>query len=120
MPIARATSLMTLRALSSWNVAICPTDSRPYFSLHVVDDLVAAVHAEVDVEVGHRHALGIQEALEEQVVRDGIEIGDAHRVRDERAGARAAPGPDRDAVLLGVADEVPDDEEVPRELHLAR
>ena len=28
MPMARATSLMTLRALSSWNVAICPTDSR--------------------------------------------------------------------------------------------
>ena len=39
-------------------------------------------------------------------------------VRDERAGARAAARPDRDAVLLGVADEVPDDEEVARELHL--
>ena len=36
----------------------------------VLDDLVAAVLAEVDVEVGHRHALGVEEALEEQVVRD--------------------------------------------------
>ncbi len=35
---------------------------------HVVDDPVAAVHAEVDVEVGHRDAFGIQEALEQQVV----------------------------------------------------
>ena len=35
--------------------------------LHVSDHLVAAVLAEVDVEVGHRHALGIQEALEQQV-----------------------------------------------------
>ncbi len=35
---------------------------------HVLDDAVAAFHAEVDVEVGHRHAFGIQEALEQQVV----------------------------------------------------
>jgi hypothetical protein len=34
--------------------------------LHVADHLVAAVLAEIDVEVGHRHALGVQEALEQQ------------------------------------------------------
>jgi hypothetical protein len=34
------------------------------------------------------------------------------------AGARAAAGADRDAVLLGPVDEVPDDEEVAREPHL--
>ena len=38
--------------------------------LHVADDLVAAVLAEIDVEVGHRHALGIEEALE-QAARSG-------------------------------------------------
>ena len=84
----------------------------------VLDDLVAPVHAEVDVEVGHRHALGVQEALEQQVVRDRIDVGDAQRVRDQRAGARAAARPDGDAVLLGPVDEVPDDEEVAREAHL--
>ncbi len=86
--------------------------------LHVRDDLVAPVHAEVDVEVGHAHALGVQEALEQQVVRDGIEVGDPHRVRHDRARARAAPRAHRDAVFLRVPDEVPDDEEVPREVHL--
>ena len=66
----------------------------------VVDHLVAAVHAEVDVEVGHRHAFGIEEALEQQVVAQRIEIGDARarrrpairrpsRVRG-RPGCRAA------------------------------
>ena len=119
-PWRAPTSLMTLRALSSWNVAICPTTRLAVLVGDVLDDLVAPVHAEVDVEVRHAHALGVQEALEEQVVRDGIEIGDPQRVRDERARARAAARPDRDAVLLGVADEVPDDEEVARELHLAR
>ena len=49
---------------------------------------------------GMLHALGIQEALEQQVVRDRIEVGDPHRVRDDRARARAAARPDGDAVLL--------------------
>ncbi len=34
---------------------------------HVADHLVAAPHAEVDVDVRHRHALGVQEALEDDV-----------------------------------------------------
>ena len=36
------------------------------FLLHVADHLVAAVLAEVDVEVRHRHAFRIEEALEQQ------------------------------------------------------
>ena len=58
--------------------------------LHVADDLVAPVLAEVDVEIRHRHALGIEEALEQQAEADRIEIGDGQRVGDQRAGARAA------------------------------
>jgi hypothetical protein len=42
---------------------------------HVVDHAVAAVLAEIDVEVGHRHALGIEEALEQQVVLERVEVG---------------------------------------------
>ena len=66
--------------------------------LHVADHLVAAVLAEVDVEVGHRHALGIEEALEQQPEADRIEIGDGQRVGDQRAGAGAAAGADRNAL----------------------
>jgi hypothetical protein len=36
----------------------------PILSGDVVDDFVAAVHAEVDVEIRHRDALGIEESLE--------------------------------------------------------
>src|SRR3569623_3303577 len=86
--------------------------------LDVLDQLAAAVHAEVDVEVRHRHALGIQEPLEQQLELDRIDIGDAHRPRDRAAGARAAPRADRDAVILRPVDEVPDDEEVAREPQL--
>ena len=40
-------------------------------------------------------------------------------VRDERAGGRAAAGADADAVRLREVDEVPDDQEVVGEAHLA-
>ena len=86
--------------------------------LDIVDHLVAPVLAEIDVEIGHRHALGIEEALEQQIEAEGIEVGDGERIGDERACARAAPRPDRDALRLGVFDEVGDDQEVARELHL--
>ena len=67
--------------------------------LHVADHLVAPVLAEVDVEVRHRHAFGIEEALEQQAEADRIEVGDGERIGDERARARAAAGPDRNALL---------------------
>src|SRR3546814_16436803 len=68
--------------------------------LHVADHLVAAILAEVDVEVRHRHALGIEEALGQQGEAQRLEIGDGERPGDHRAGAPAAPRPDRDALPL--------------------
>ena len=62
----------------------------------VLDDLAAAPLAEVDVDVGQRHALGVQEPLEDQVEVERIDVGDAQAVRDQAAGgrpaARARPG----------------------------
>jgi hypothetical protein len=58
------------------------SDARPpVLVADVLDDAVALVHAEVDVEVGHRHALGIEEALEEEVVRQGAPAGRGRRLR---------------------------------------
>ena len=79
----------------------------------VLDHLAAAPLAEVDVDVGQRHALGVEEALEDQVVLDRIDVGDPQAVGDEAAGRRSAAGADRNALLARVADEVPDDQEVP-------
>ena len=86
--------------------------------LDVVDHAVAVALAEVDVEVGHRHALRIQEALEQQVVLQRIEVGDLERIGDQRAGAGAAARPDRAAVVLRPVDEIAHDQEVAREPHL--
>ena len=85
---------------------------------HIGDHLVAPVLAEVDVEVRHRHALGIEEALEQQAEAHRVEIGDGESPGDQRAGARAASRTDRDALRLGPFDEVGDDQEIAGKFHL--
>ena len=82
------------------------------FLLDVADHLVAPVLAEVDVEVGHRHAVGIEEALEQQREAQRVDVGDGRRIGDQRAGARAAAGPDGNALRLRPFDEVGDDQEI--------
>ena len=81
-------------------------------ALHIVDDLLAADVAEVDVDIGHRHALRIQKTLEEQFVLQGIEIRDAQEIGDDAARRRAAPGADGDALATRILDEIPNDEKV--------
>ena len=78
----------------------------------VAHHLPAPAVVEVDVDVRVRRALGVEEALEEQPVRDRVDVGDAEGVRDQRAGGRTTAGTDPDAHLPGVGDEVGDDEEV--------
>ena len=84
----------------------------------VVDDLLTALVAEVDVEVGHADTLRVEKALEQQVILHRVDAGDANAVGRDAAGARAAPRPDRYAVALGVVDEVPDNQVVVDIAHL--
>ena len=64
----------------------------------VPDHLVAVPVVEVHVDVGHLDATGVEESLEQQVVLDRVEVGDAQAVRDGATRRTAAPGPDPDAV----------------------
>src|SRR5207245_10449526 len=87
--------------------------------LDVLDDPIAAAVVEVDVDVGHRHPLAVEEALEDEPVLERADVGDPEHVGDERAGGAAATGTDLHPVAAGGADEVPDDEEVRGEADLA-
>ena len=91
---------------------------RAIFLAHVLDDFAAPLLAEVDVEVGHRHAFGVEEALEQQAEADGIEVGDGQRPGDNRTCARTPARPHRNAVRLRPLDEVRDDKEVARKSHV--
>lgn len=59
----------------------------------VPDDLTAPALVEVDVDIGHGDALGVEEPLEDQAVLDRVEVGDAHGVGDDRAAAEPRLGP---------------------------
>ena len=85
--------------------------------LHVLDHALAALDAEVDVEIRHRDALGIQEALEQQAEAERVEVGDEERPGHQGAGAGAAARTHRDVVVLGPLDEVRHDQEVAGKLH---
>ena len=90
----------------------------PIPRLYVADDLVAPVLAEVDVEVRHRDALGVEKTLEQEAETDRIEVGDGERIGDERARPRTAARTDRNALLLRPLDEIGNDQEIARVFHL--
>ena len=54
-----------------------PNGVLPVLLADVVDHLAAPLEAEVDVDVRHRDAFRVQEALEQQVVDQGVDVGDA-------------------------------------------
>ena len=56
----------------------------------VVDDFLAPPVLEVDVDIGHGHAVRVEEPLERQLVVDRVHRRDAERVRDD-----ASPAPSR-------------------------
>ena len=86
--------------------------------LHVLDHAVAALIVEVHVDIRHRDTLGVQEALEEEVVLDGVEVGDTQAVGYHAACGAASTGAYGYAVVLGPVDEVLDYQEVVRESHV--
>src|SRR3546814_2265217 len=92
-------------------VDVCGDAGVAVLTLDIADHLVPPLLAEVDVEVRHRHALGIEETLEEQPEAQRVEVGDGQRPGDRRAGAGPAARTHRDAVRLGPLDEVGDKSE---------
>ena len=85
---------------------------------NVLDDLGTADVAEIDVDIRHGDALRVEEAFEIERIVDGVEVGDAEAVGNDGTRRRAASRADRNALTLGVADEVGNDEEVIDKAHL--
>ncbi len=68
----------------------------------VGDDLLASAVLEVDVDVGHRHPVRVEEPLERELVEDRVDRRDPQRVGHDRA-RRAAPAGRLDPLLPGEA-----------------
>ena len=83
----------------------------------VADHLVAAVVGEVHVDVRHLVPLDVEEALEDEVVRERVDVGDLEAVKDD-AGRGAAADAHGDALAARELREVAHDQEVLREARL--
>ncbi len=84
----------------------------------VFNHLIAFLHAEVDVKVGHRNTFRVQEAFKQQVKFQRIDIGDFQRIGHQRTRTRTTARSDRHAVIFGPLDELHYDQEVAGESHL--
>ena len=84
----------------------------------VLDHLVAFLHAEVDVKVGHGNTFRVKETFEQQVEFQRIEVGNFKRIGHKRACTGATSRSDRYAVILRPLDKLHYDQEVAREAHL--
>ena len=68
----------------------------------VLDHLLPAAHREVDVDVGHRNSLGVEEALEQQVVAQRVDVSDLQAVGDQ-SSRRPSHALDRPAIPESLA-----------------
>ncbi len=84
----------------------------------VIDNLVAFFHTEIDIEVRHGNTFGVEEAFEQQVEFQRIEIGDLQRISHQRSCARSTTWPYRHAVVFRPLDKFHYDQEVTRKAHL--
>ena len=86
---------------------------------HVLDHLAAAPHTEVDIDIRHADALRVEEALEHQAVHQRVDVGNPEGIRHQASGSAAASRTHGYALFAGKPDEIPDDQKIPREPHLA-
>ena len=94
------------------------------------DQLLADVAREVEVDVGDRGELAVEEAAEREVGLDRVDVGKPGQVADDRADRAAAAAPGRERVagragaahlggdLAGELEHLPVQEEEPGELQL--
>src|SRR6185503_4294277 len=85
----------------------------------VLDDLVATLITEIDIDIRHTRTVGIEKSLKKQSIFKRIQIRDAQEITDNAAGGRTAARPDGNALALGVIDKVGDDQEVTVKTHLS-
>ena len=72
MPMTRPTSRMTALAAMVPKVMIWAHVVAAVLPGHIVDDLLTALVAEVDVKIGHTDPLRVQKTLEQQIVLQGV------------------------------------------------
>ena len=82
----------------------------------VIDQHVALIIWEVHVDIRHRHALWVQETLEEQVVADRLNVGHHQGIADDRASSAATHIPP-DVLFTAKSNQIPHDDHIAAKAH---
>ena len=80
---------------------------------HIVNDPAPPLVVEVDVNIGEAHTVWVQEPLEQQIVLDRVDVGDADAIRHCRTRGRPPSWPHAHPHLSGGRGEVLHNQEVP-------
>ena len=83
---------------------------------HIVDNLLTAFKAEININIRHGYSFRIQKPLEQQVIADGVNIRNSQAVGDDASRRRASSRPYHDVVGAGEVDKIPHNQEV---IHIA-
>ncbi len=90
----------------------------PVLVHHPTQHLATSVIVEVGINIREVDTVGIQETLEQQVILQGVNLGDAQAISHHRTSRRTTSGPHHHPQLLtGSLDEVGHNQEVARETH---
>src|SRR5690606_4003667 len=84
---------------------------------HIANHFAAATVVEVNVEVGHRHAIRVQESFKDETVLERVYVSDPHGVCRDRPRTRTTARADPDALFARPVDEVGNDEKIAGEPH---
>ncbi|MBA7617259.1 hypothetical protein ES703_24573 [subsurface metagenome] len=90
----------------------------PVLLLHIVDDLPPAFLTEVDIDVGHGDAVGVEEPFKQEIIADGVHVGNVQGVGRQAPGGAAPAGTHGNIATPGEADEVHNNQEIPGVAHI--
>ncbi len=88
------------------------------FLLYVFDDLPPPFITEINIKIGHGDPFRVQEAFKKQLVFQRVKIGNPEQIPDQAACGRPAAGAHHDPAFLGLADKIPDNQEISNKTHL--
>ena len=82
------------------------------FPHHIVDNLLPAFKAKININIRHGYTLRIQKTLKEKLITHGIDIGNMHHVGYDTSRCRTSPRPYGDSIVTGIFDKIPYNQEI--------
>jgi len=78
----------------------------------------SALYAEINVKIRHAHSFRIQKPLKEQMICHRVNFCNAHAICTEAACSRTTSRANRNSMLFGIADIIPDNQKIIHISHL--